>query len=73
MTIECQILHWRQSVQMSTLLHRVMDVNVAELVHWTGVPIRNGALDGKPGMLNVQWNNKDARYDQCIDDSISKS
>ena len=35
-------------------------VNVAELVHWTGVPIWNGALDGKPGTLNARWNSKDA-------------
>ena len=53
--------------------HDWRSVNVAELVHWTGVPIRNGALDGKPATLNARWNAKDARYDQCIDDSISKS
>ena len=40
--------------------HDWKSVNVAELVHWTGVPIQNGALNSKPGPLNARWNSKDA-------------
>ena len=39
--------------------HDWKSVNVAELVHWTGVPVWNGALDGKPGTLNMIWKSKD--------------
>ena len=53
--------------------HDRRSFNVVELVHSTGVPIWNGALDGKPIMLNARWNSKDAGYDQYIDDSMSKS
>lgn len=53
--------------------HDWKSVNVTELVHWTGVPIRNGALDGKPGTIYARWNVKDPRHDPYIDDCMSKS
>jgi hypothetical protein len=34
--------------------HDFAPVSIPELVHWTAVPIRNGALDGKPLTLNQQ-------------------
>jgi len=53
--------------------HEWKSVNVAQLVHWTGVPIRNGALDGKPGTIYARWNGNDPRYDPYIDNAMSKS
>ena len=51
--------------------HEWRSVNVPELVKWTAVTIRHGALDGKPGTLFTRWNDKDPRHDTVIDESIS--
>jgi hypothetical protein len=53
--------------------HEWRSASVAELVKWTGVPIRNGALDGKPGTLNARWDRKDPRFDPYIDNCMTKS
>jgi hypothetical protein len=39
--------------------HEWHNVTVPELVHWTGVPIRHGALDGKAGTIFAHWNADD--------------
>jgi hypothetical protein len=44
-------------------------VSITELVHWTGVPIRNGALDGKQSTLKHRWNRLDPRFDSTIANS----
>jgi hypothetical protein len=45
-------------------------VSITKLVHWTGVPIWNGALDGKQSTLKHQWNRLDPRFDSAITNSI---
>ena len=52
--------------------HVFHPVSIPELVHWTGVPIRNGALDGRPATLNHRWNEGDPRYDPVLTESIKK-
>ncbi len=47
------------------------NVTVPELVRWTAVPIRHGALDGKPGTLFLRWNFNDPRYNSVMDEGIS--
>lgn len=52
--------------------HEFPPVSISELVQWTAVPIRNGALDGKPSTLMHRWKDKDdARYDSVIANNIS--
>jgi len=51
--------------------HQWNNVTVPELVRWTAVPIRHGALDGKPGTLFSRWNFNDPRYDSVMDEGIS--
>ena len=51
--------------------HDWSNVTVPELVHWTGVPIRHGALDGKPGTTFSRWNEHDPRYDSAIADVMT--
>jgi hypothetical protein len=46
--------------------------SVKELVKWTAVPIRHGALEGSPGMLRYRWNRGDARFDPVISDGIER-
>ena len=46
--------------------------SVKELVRWTAVPIRHGALEGSPGMLRYRWNQGDARFDPVISDGIER-
>ncbi len=47
--------------------HDFHPVSITELVHWTGVPLRNGALDGRPATLQHRWKNEnDPRYDSVI-------
>ena len=41
-----------------------------ELVHWTGVPIWHGALDGKQGTTFFCWNQDNPRYNSAIAESI---
>ena len=45
-------------------------VSITELVQWTGVPIRNGALDGKQSTLKHRWNRLDPRFDSAISNSM---
>lgn len=53
--------------------HAYSIVDVTELVHWTGVPIRNGALGGKPATLQHRWKDAtDGRHDHFIADSINQ-
>lgn len=51
--------------------HAWQGVTVPELVRWTGIPIRHGALDGKPGTISCRWDSLDPRYDSVIDDAMS--
>ena len=53
--------------------HEWMPVTIPELVHWAGVPIRHGALEGTPGSLQYRWKNGDPRYDHVIADNITRS
>ncbi len=46
--------------------HNWRNVMVPELIHWTGVPIWHGALDGKPGTTFSRWNAHDPCYDNAI-------
>ena len=48
-------------------------VHVPELVRWTGVPIYRGALDGKAGSINPQWDKNDAHFDPDISACMNKS
>ncbi len=50
--------------------HEWQSVNVRELVRWTAVPIRHGALDGKLVTLFTRWNGNDPRHNTVIDESI---
>ena len=40
---------------------------------WTGIPIYNGALDGRGGTINARWDKSDARFDPDISGSMPKS
>ena len=51
--------------------HDWRNVTVPQLVHWTGVPIRHGSLDGKPGTTFSRWNKHDPRYDSAIADVMT--
>ena len=51
--------------------HDWSNVTVPELVHWTGVPIRHGSLDGKPGTTFSRWNKHDPCYDSAIADVMT--
>jgi len=51
--------------------HDWRNVTDSELVHWTGVPIRHGSLDGKPGTTFSRWNKHDPCYDSAIADVIT--
>lgn len=53
--------------------HHFPPVDIVELVHWTGIPIHNGALHGKPSTIQHRWDEKTgALYDQLIADSMSR-
>ncbi|EJK67882.1 hypothetical protein THAOC_11015, partial [Thalassiosira oceanica] len=49
----------------------VQNTDAAEMLKFMGVPIRHGALDGKPSTLYYRWAKDDDRYSSLIDDSIS--
>ena len=51
--------------------HEWHNVTVPELVHWTGVPIQHGALDGKAGTIFARWNADDPRYNSAIAESMT--
>ena len=51
--------------------HDWRNVTVPELVHWTGVPIRHGSLDGKPGTTFSRWNKHNSRNDSAIADVMT--
>ena len=53
--------------------HDWKNVNVPELVRWTGIPIYNGALDGKAGSINSRWDRNDARFDPEVVASMTKT
>ena len=37
-----------------------------EMIRWTGIPLRHGACDGKPGTIASRWDKRDPRYDPVI-------
>ncbi len=51
--------------------HKWRNVTVPELVHWTGVPIRHWALDGKVGTIFAHWNADDPCYNSAIAKSMT--
>lgn len=52
--------------------HEFNPVSIAELVHWTAIPIRNGALDGRPSTLKHRWKETNgARYDPVLAKSMT--
>lgn len=51
--------------------HDFTPVSIPELVHWAGVPLRNGALDGKPHTMYHRWKEHDPRYDPTIAENIT--
>ncbi len=51
--------------------HDFTPVSIPELVHWAGVPLHNGALDGKLAMLFHRWKEHDSRYDPVIAENIT--
>jgi hypothetical protein len=51
--------------------HNWCNDTVPQLVHWTGVPIWQGSLDGKPGTTFSRWNKHDPRYDSTIADVVT--
>jgi hypothetical protein len=53
--------------------HDFTPVSIPELVHWAGVPLRNGALDGKPATLFHRWKEHDPRCDPIIAENIKLS
>jgi len=53
--------------------HSFNRVTETEMVHWTAVPIRHGAYDGKAGTIHARWDSSDPRYDRFIDGSITKT
>ncbi len=53
--------------------HVFTPVSIPELVHWAGVPLRNGALDGQPATLFHHWKEHDPRYNPIIAENINLS
>ena len=51
--------------------HDWKSVSIEEMVRWTAVPIRHGALEGSPGMLRFRWKDGDARGSKEIQDGIT--
>jgi hypothetical protein len=50
--------------------HDFSPVSIPELVQWAGVPLRNGALDGKSVTLFHRWKENDPRYDSVIAENV---
>ena len=53
--------------------HKFEQVTEAEMVHWTAVPIRHGAYDGKAGSIYRRWDRDDLRYDTTIAKAMTKT
>ena len=53
--------------------HDFTQVSIPELVHWAGVPLCNGALDGRLATLFHCWKEHDPRYDPVIAENIKLS
>jgi hypothetical protein len=51
--------------------HEWHNVTVPELVRWTAVPIRHGALNGKPGTIFSRWNFNNPCYNSVMGEGIS--
>jgi hypothetical protein len=52
--------------------HEWQPCSVKEMVKWTAIPIRHGAMEGGPGSLKYRWAQKDARCDSDIMDCITE-
>jgi hypothetical protein len=52
--------------------HHFAPVLIPELMHWTAVPLCNGALDGKTATLFHCWKEDGPRYDSVVVDNIQK-
>ena len=53
--------------------HDFSPVSIPELVQWAGVPLRNGALDGKSATLFHRWKENDPRYDSVVVKNVKYS
>ena len=53
--------------------HEFRLVTEAELVRWTGIQIRHGAREGRPGSLHQRWSPDDANFDQVIAENMTAS
>jgi hypothetical protein len=53
--------------------HNWVPHSVTEMIRWTAIPIRHGALDGKPGSLSSRWKQSDPRYDDIIAKAMTYS
>ncbi len=53
--------------------HEWNPTSTTELVHWSGVPICHGSLDGRPHTIHARWQPNDPRFDPVIADNISNS
>ena len=53
--------------------HDWLPCSVKDMVKWTAIPIRHGALEGSPGALKFRWAEKDARNDSAIMNCMTES
>ena len=53
--------------------HDWVPVTPPELLRWTAVPVRNGALDGRPSTLHHRWSKGDPRFCPYVDNCMSIS
>jgi len=53
--------------------HNWVPPSVTEMIRWVAIPIRHGALDGKPGSLSSRWKQSDPRYDDIIAKAMTYS
>jgi hypothetical protein len=52
--------------------HEWQPCSVKEMVKWTAIPIRHGAMEGGPGSLKYRWAQNDPRCDSDITDCMTE-
>jgi hypothetical protein len=52
--------------------HEWLPCSVKDMVKWTGIPIRHGALEGTPATLKYRWAEHDARHDSEISNCMTE-
>lgn len=53
--------------------HEWKPCTIKDMVRWSAVPIRHGALEGSPGTLKYRWVKKDDRFRDEFNNSITYS